>query len=101
MTQFFDIATLISAVAVLVALVNIITQVLKGSFDNLPTSLLAIIISMIVTLVGFFMYCAIKDISVTWYYITGAIAVGFMVAYAAMFGFDKLKEILKGLESNE
>jgi len=47
------------------------------------------------------MYCAIKDISVTWYYITGAIAVGFMVAYAAMFGFDKLKEILKGLETNE
>jgi len=102
MTQFLNIATLITVIGVLVAVVNIITEVLKNVIPtSVPTSLLAIIISMLITLVGFFAYCSVKEIAITWYYISAAIVLGFMVAYAAMFGFDKLKEILQGLESNE
>lgn len=29
-----------------------------------------------------------------WYIIVALVIIGFMVAYAAMFGFDKLKEIM-------
>lgn len=90
-----SIAALISVIGALVAWVNIATQVLKQILpDSVPTSLLAFIISMITTIVALFIYFAIMEIAITWYYITGSIAVGFMVAYAAMFGYDKLKEIL-------
>ena len=30
----------------------------------------------------------------TWYIIVALIVGGFMVAYAAMFGFDKLKQVM-------
>ena len=39
-------------------------------------------------------YCSIKGIAVVWYMVFAAVVLAFMVAYAAMFGFDKLKEAL-------
>ena len=32
---------------------------------------------------------------------TAAVVLGFMVAYAAMFGFDKLKEVIAQLDKNK
>ena len=61
---------------------------------KLPTNILAIIVSIVLTLVAFFAYCQIKAIAVVWYMVAAAVVLGFMVAYAAMFGFDKLKEAL-------
>jgi hypothetical protein len=49
--------------------------------------------------VGFFAYCQIKSVAVAWYMVAGAIVLGFFVSYAAMFGFDKLKEALVQLKS--
>ena len=43
-------------------------------------------------------YAQMNGIALTWYLVVGAIVVGFMAAYAAMFGFDKLQEVLKGLQ---
>ena len=31
----------------------------------------------------------------TWYMVAGAVALGLFVAYAAMFGYDKLREALE------
>ncbi len=42
----------------------------------------------------YFAYCQIKSITVVWYMVVGAIVLGFLVAYAAMFDFDKLRETL-------
>ena len=42
-------------------------------------------------------------ITVMWYYAVGAVILGVFVAYAAMFGFDKFKELydrLKALKGN-
>ena len=33
--------------------------------------------------------------------VAAAIVVGFMVAYAAMFGFDKLKEVIMQMEKKK
>lgn len=33
--------------------------------------------------------------AVAWYMVAGAVALGLFVAYAAMFGFDKLREALE------
>ena len=97
-----DIAVLISIIGVLVALTNIITEVVKKAiWDRLPTNILAITVAMILTLVAFFGWAAYAGISIVWYYVAAAVVVGFLVAYAAMFGFGKLKEILAKLQSNK
>ncbi len=93
--DFLDMSVVLSIVGVLVVLTNIISQVLKKmTWDKIPTNCLVIVISMALTLVAFFAYCSIKSIAVVWYMVVGAIVLGFLVAYAAMFGFDKLRETL-------
>ena len=88
-------SVVISLIGVLVALTNIITQVLKKvTWEKLPTNILVVAISMVLTLVVFFAYCQIKAIAVVWYMVAAAVVLGFMVAYAAMFGYDKLMEAI-------
>ena len=48
-----------------------------------------------VTRVAFFAVFQIMGWAVTWYMVAGAVALGLFVAYAAMFGFDKLREALE------
>jgi len=98
MNEIINVSTLLTVIGVLVALVNIITEVVKkATWDKIPSSLLAVIISLVLTLVAFFAYCQFSAIVITWYLVVAAVVVGFMVAYAAMFGYDKLKEILSNL----
>ena len=88
-------SVIISIIGVLVVLTNIIVQVMKKlTWDRLPTNVLAVIVSMVLTLVAFFAYCQIKAIVVVWYMVAAAVVLGFMVAYAAMFGYDKLMEAI-------
>jgi hypothetical protein len=83
-------SVIISIIGVLVVLTNIVVQVLKKvTWDKL-----AMIVSLVLTLGAFFAYCSIKGIAVVWYMVFAAVVLAFMVAYAAMFGFDKLKEAL-------
>ncbi len=96
--DFLDMSVVLSIVGVLVVLTNIIVQVLKkATWSKLPTNILAVAVSMVLTLVAFFAYCQIKAIAVVWYMVAAAIVLGFMVSYAAMFGFDKLRETLEGI----
>ncbi len=88
-------SAIISLIGVLVVLTNIVVQVLKKvTWAKLPTNLLAIAVSMAMTLAAVFAYCQIKCIPIVWYMVAAAVVMGFLVAYAAMFGFDKLKEAL-------
>lgn len=91
--------TLILIIGALVALTNIIVEVVKKlTWDKVPTNIVATLVAEILTLVAFFAWISINSIAVLWYYIVAAVVVGILVAYAAMFGFDKLKEILQGLK---
>lgn len=86
---------LITIIGVLVALTNIIVEVVKKlTWDKVPTNIVATLIAEALTLVAFFAWTSINDIAIMWYYVVAAVVVGILVAYAAMFGFDKLKEIL-------
>lgn len=77
-------------ISIIGVLTNIVVQVLKKvTWDKL-----AMIVSLVLTLGAFFAYCSIKGITVVWYMVFAAVVLAFMVAYAAMFGFDKLKEAL-------
>ena len=56
---------------------------------------------MALTLAAFFAYCEIKGVAIVWYTVVGAVVLGFFVAYAAMFGFDKLKEAIAQLDQKK
>lgn len=102
MENIFDWSVVLSIVGALVVVTNIIVQVLKKlTWDKLPTNILAVIVAMLLTLVVFFAYCQIKSVAVVWYLVAAAIVLGFFVAYAAMFGFDKLKEAIMQLQNKE
>ena len=95
MESILNWSAVISIVGILVVMTNIITQVLKKvTWEKLPTNILVVAISMVLTLVVFFAYCQIKAIAVVWYMVAAAVVLGFMVAYAAMFGYDKLMEAI-------
>lgn len=57
MENVFNIPVLLSVIGALVVVTNIIVQVLKNlTWDKLPTNILAVIVSMVLTLVAFFAY---------------------------------------------
>ena len=93
--EIFDLSVILTVVGVLVALTNIIVQVVKKvTWEKMPTNILVLVVSLVLTLVAFFAVCQIKEIAVVWYMGVAAVVLAFMVAYAAMFGYDKLVEIL-------
>ena len=49
---------------------------------------------LVLPLIAFFAVMDYLTITVLWYYVAAAIVLAFMVAYAAMFGYDKFKEVL-------
>ena len=95
-------ALVLPVVLVLMVVTNIIVEVLKKlTWGKLPTNLLAFAVAMAVTLLAFFAACQIMGVAVTWYMVVGAIVLGVFVAYAAMFGFDKLREVIMQLEKKK
>lgn len=99
------VAVILPLVLVLMIVTNIITEVLKKlTWNKLPTNIVAFLVAMVVTLLAFFAVCQIAGIAIVWYMVVGAIVLGIFVAYAAMFGFDKLKQTLEqlnGIRSNK
>lgn len=90
------ISAILLAALILTVVTNIIVQVLKKlTWEKIPTNILAFIVAMVVTLLAFFAVCQIMGWVVTWYMVAGAVALGVFVCYAAMFGFDKLREALE------
>lgn len=90
-----ELSVIIAIIGVLVALTNVIVEVAKkATWDKLPTNILALIVGEVLTIGTGIAYFQIKDIAIVWYMIAALVVAGFMVAYAAMFGFDKLQEIM-------
>ena len=91
-----EIATIITIIGILVALTNVIVEVVKtATWDKLPTNIVALIVSLVLTMLAGIAYCQVNGVVITWYIIIALVVVGFMVSYAAMFGFDKLQELMK------
>ena len=90
------ISAILLAALILTVVTNIIVQVIKKlTWDKIPTNFLAFIVAMVVTMLVFFAVCQIMGWTVAWYMVAGAVALGVFVCYAAMFGFDKLREALE------
>lgn len=90
---FFDYGSLfLFILAALVFAVNIIVEVIKTAFSRIPTSYLTILVSIVVSVLALSIAAAVLKITIMWYYAVGAVVVGIFVSYAAMFGFDKIKD---------
>lgn len=95
----FDISILLVIVGALVAVTNIITEVLKKvTWDKIPTRILVVVISEALTICAGVAYAQIIGAAILWYHVAAAVVVGIFVAYAAMFGFDNLYEILSNVK---
>lgn len=95
-----DISVVITIIGVLVALTNIIVEVAKkATWDKMPTNMLALAVAEVLTIASGIAYCQIKAVPMEWYIVAALVVMGFMVAYAAMFGFDKLRQVMNWGES--
>lgn len=99
------ISQLFMIIAVLVIVVNIVTEVCKKAFTWLNGSkvinIFVLVLSEALTVAVFLAYWQIKQMAITWYIIAAFIVIGFMVAFAAMFGFDKLLKYFEGFYKQE
>ena len=93
------ISIILPLVLVLMIVTNIIVEVLKKlTWERLPTNILVFVVAMAVTLLAFLAACQIMGVRILWYMVAGAVVLGVFVAYAAMFGFDKLRQTMEQLE---
>lgn len=92
--QIIDIASLLSVIGVLTVLTNLVTEALKQAW-SVPANILAVVTAEVLTVVAFFAWADYAHVPILWYYVVAAVVVGLLVAYAAMFGYDKLKETIE------
>ena len=83
------------AIGALAFVVSVITEVIKdiGVFKKIPTDIVVIVLSMVLTVVSFFAYAQYTALVVAWYLVVAAIICGFFVAFIAMYGWDKINEL--------
>lgn len=87
---------LLALVLALTLVTNLIVQVLKSLlYDWIPTNLLAFLVAVLVTAgTGFALWSYYKFVITGWM-IAALVALAFAVAYAAMFGYDKLEQLVE------
>ncbi len=91
-----DIVTALLVLPLLVALTNMLTNVIKGmcgAFAN-HARLVAPVVAVALTLAGTAAYLQIFSIQAAWYWYVGGFVAGLVVAYVAMNGYDGLYEDL-------
>ena len=86
---------LVVAVGALAFIVSVITEVVKriGAMKKVPTDVVVLALSMVLTVVAFLAYAQYTSIAIVWYWIVAAIICGFFVAFIAMYGWNKLTEL--------
>lgn len=86
---------LVIAIGALAFVVSVITEVIKGIgvMKKVPTDIVVIVLSMVLTVVAFFAYTQYAALVVVWYWAVAAIICGFFVAFIAMYGWDKINEL--------
>ncbi len=90
-----NITSLVAVVGALAFMVSIITQVFKGVgvLSKFPTDILVFVLSIGLTLIAFVAYMQYVQQVILWYMIIAAIMAGFIVAFVAMYGWEKFSEL--------
>ena len=90
-----DATLLIAIIGFMAFIVSVITQVVKGVLGNVPTDLVVFVLSIALTVTAFVAYMQYVKAEMLWYMIVASVIVGFVVAFVAMFGWEKLSELWK------
>lgn len=96
-TILTNMTLLIAVIGVLAFIVSLITQVFKGVgvLAKIPTDILVLVLSIGITVTAFVAYMQYIQQVIIWYMIIAAILAGFIVAFVAMYGWEKLSELWK------
>ena len=92
-----NLTLLMAVVGVLAFVVSVITQVFKGvgALAKIPTDILVFALSIVLTVVAYVAYMDYIHQTVIWYMFIVAVIAGFMVAFIAMYGWEKISELWK------
>lgn len=84
-------------------LVSIITEVTKniGFLQNIPTDLQVIILSIVLCLLAYFSYVSYAGAGIVWYFVVGSIILAFIVAFIAMYGWEKFNQLWERFKNKE
>lgn len=87
-----NMATILVVLGILVFAVNVIVEVTKNIFplDQVHTNYYVTGLSVLLTVLSYFIYNSYTSSKFIWYYLMAAIFLGFIVAYIAMLGWEKL-----------
>ena len=88
-------AVILTIIGAMATFVTIVTELTKtwGFLDRIPTSLQVLAVSMLVSVLSVVIYVQMQKAEMVWYYIVGAIVLGWIVAYVSMYGWEKLTEM--------
>lgn len=84
----------------LVTATTMIVEVVKRLLPRIPTDLVVFIVAITLTVLALYVAAAVMDIAVPWYCVVGAVTMGFAVAYAAMFGWEKFTALWSRLKDH-
>ena len=87
--------TILAVIGALAFMVSVITQVFKGVgvLAKIPTDILVFVLSIGMTVTAFVAYMQYIQQTILWYMILAAILAGFLVAFVAMYGWEKFAEL--------
>lgn len=97
-----NIMIILAVIGAIAFIVSVITQVIKGVgvFAKIPTDGLVLVLSIGITVAAFVAYMQYLHMTILWYMVLAAIMAGFVVAFVAMYGWEKLSELWKRFEKN-
>ena len=92
-----NLTLIMAVVGVLAFVVSVITQVFKGVWilAKIPTDILVFVLSIVLTVVTYVAYMDYIQQTVIWYMFIVAVIAGFLVAFVAMYGWEKISELWK------
>ena len=92
---FTNMTAILAVIGALAFIVSVITQVFKGVgvLSKIPTDILVLVLSIGITVTAFVAYMQYIQQTIIWYMILAAILAGFLVAFVAMYGWEKFAEL--------
>lgn len=91
-----NIVTILMVLPLLVALTNMLTNVIKGLCEAFASHarIVAPLVAEVLSLLATAAYLQVFSVASTWYWYAGGAVAGLVVAYVAMNGYDGLYEDL-------
>lgn len=85
----------LAVLGVLAFMVSIVVQVIKElpKLNKIPTSIVALVTSLILCPVAVVVMCTYYKMVITWYYIIASVVAAFIVYLVATGGWEKVKSI--------